>query len=124
MIVEGEDELICDFAEYYHIYDYRQLPVVYCATLAVGLREDSRIVLKLTKQKGTYEQKLMTLMYDVVNMIRYFHTQDGAENVNRPESLYSVIFEDKKQVDKSNDTNTYMRFSSGEDFKKAWNKEI
>ena len=43
MVALDEDALICDFAETYHIYDYRRLPVEYAATLAYGLRENSRI---------------------------------------------------------------------------------
>lgn len=43
MMATDEDALICDFAETYHIYDYRQLKPSYAATLAAGLREDSRI---------------------------------------------------------------------------------
>ena len=41
MIATDEDALICDFAETYHIYDYRSLDVEYAATLAYGLRDDS-----------------------------------------------------------------------------------
>lgn len=81
-------------------------------------------MMKLTGQKGTYDQKVITLIYDVVNMIRYFHTQDGADNVNRPESMYDYIFEGGKHTKEVKDNNSYMRFESGEDFKKAWNKEI
>ena len=51
MIETDESALICDFAETYHIYDYRALPVSYAATLAYGLRSDSRIRLKLGEVK-------------------------------------------------------------------------
>lgn len=35
MLNLSEDALICDFAETYHIYDYRSLPLRLVATLAV-----------------------------------------------------------------------------------------
>lgn len=43
MIRLGEDELICDLAEVYSIYDYKSYPVKLIATLAVGLGLNSRI---------------------------------------------------------------------------------
>lgn len=48
MIVTDEDSLICDLAETYHVFNYRELPVKLLATLSVGLRADSRIKLKIS----------------------------------------------------------------------------
>ena len=47
MIAVDENALICDFAETYNIYDYRSLPVKLAATYSAGLRENSRIKMKL-----------------------------------------------------------------------------
>ena len=52
MIDLDEDALICDFAETYHIYDYRSLPASMAATLAVGLRDDSRIKRKIIQEES------------------------------------------------------------------------
>jgi hypothetical protein len=46
MIADGEDELICDLAETYRILHYRTVALPLLATLAAGLREDSRICKK------------------------------------------------------------------------------
>lgn len=43
MIQTDEDALICDLAETYQIYDYRQLPAYQVAVFSYGLRDDSRI---------------------------------------------------------------------------------
>jgi len=43
MIHTDEDALICDLAETYHIFNYRELPPSLAATLSVGLKDDSRI---------------------------------------------------------------------------------
>lgn len=43
MIHLGRDELICDLAEVYSIYDMKSYPVSLIATLAVGLGVHSRI---------------------------------------------------------------------------------
>ena len=124
MIVEGEDELICDFAETYHIYNYKSLPVNLAATLAVGLRDNSRIKMKLTGSKGTFEEHILTMIYDVANIIKYYQTQDALEGVNQPELLAPKLFDkDYKPKEKAND-NEYMSFSSPEDFKRAWNNGV
>lgn len=47
MISFDENALICDLAETYNIYDYRSLPLRTVATLAVGLRGNSRIMMKM-----------------------------------------------------------------------------
>ena len=122
MIAIGEDLLICDFAETYHIYDYKQLPVTYAAILAVGLRNDSRIKMKLSETKGTFEERMMTMIYDTVNLIRYYHTQDAYDRVNAPELIYPQLFDNNYKPKK--ETVEYMRFSSGEDFKRAWNNGV
>ena len=43
MISRHEDDLICDMAEVYHIYDMRALPLRKLAVLACGLSADSRV---------------------------------------------------------------------------------
>ena len=48
---EGKDKLICDFAQYYHVLDWRSLPVRLAATLAAGLPPDSRCMMHLAGQK-------------------------------------------------------------------------
>ena len=47
MAAGGGDELICDFAEYYNVLDWRALPLPLAAVLAAGLPEGSRSVRRL-----------------------------------------------------------------------------
>ena len=47
MLKTDEDALICDLAETYHIYDWQSYPLGLIATLAAGLRDDSRIKMRL-----------------------------------------------------------------------------
>lgn len=42
LISTSETELICDFAEFYHVYDWRALPLKTAGALAAGLGENSR----------------------------------------------------------------------------------
>ena len=69
MIHEDEDALICDFAETYQIYDYRSLPVKMAATLAAGLRDDSRIA-KTTEAKASTTNTILAIIADHLACIR------------------------------------------------------
>ena len=119
MIEKGEDELICDFAETYNIYDYKAFPIEFIATLACGLRTDSRIRMKLSDEKdiGFFTDKLMVMMYDRLNWIAWSRSKDGADGVNRPSSIYDLIYDTEPESE-------YASFKSGEDFMKEWNKRI
>lgn len=66
MIGVGENELICDFAETYHIYDYRSLPVSRAAILASGLREDARIRMKMNGHHVPLRERLIAGLYDLI----------------------------------------------------------
>lgn len=95
MITTDEDALICDLAEVYHIFDYRSLPPSVAATYACGLRENSRIRMKLRGDRLTLEQTLTAMMFDCLNWIRWSKTKDGSHNLNRPESVYTKLIGDK-----------------------------
>lgn len=63
------DALICDFAETYHIYDMESLPIDLVATLACGLRDNSRIKMKLGGTELTPETFLSATLIDRVTDI-------------------------------------------------------
>lgn len=56
MVALGEDSLICDFAQFYHM-DYRELSLEYAAVLAHGLPADSRIYTRM-RQKAKEQEKI------------------------------------------------------------------
>ena len=45
MMSKFPDELTCDMAETYGIFDIKRVPASLAATLAVGLRDDSRVMM-------------------------------------------------------------------------------
>ena len=97
MISEDRYALVCDLAETYGIFDYRALPVNLLATLAVGLRDDSRIKMRLSGAKATRSELLMAAMVDRLSMLLWAQTEDGRNGTNRPQSILSSIQgEDKK----------------------------
>ena len=114
MLSEDKDALICDLAETYGIYDYRALPASRLATLAVGLREDSRIKMRLMGVKAPKTDLLLAAMVDRLSMLLWMNSEDGKNGTNRPPSILSVIL-GTEQEDKAVEA-----FESDQDFEAAW----
>ncbi|GAA5348269.1 DUF5361 domain-containing protein [Streptococcus uberis] len=112
MIKVDEDSLICDLAETYHIYDYRQLPASLVAVFSVGLRENSRIKMKLSGQNIDLNNFLLAGVYDRLSLLVWMKTEDGQKNKNRPNLITSLL---SGEVEKSDG----VAFDSSEDFEKA-----
>lgn len=116
MMSADRDALICDFAETYGIFDIRALPVSTLATLAAGLRDDSRIKMRLSGAKVNRSEMLLAAAVDRLSLLVWMQTEDGRKNVNRPKSVLSAIFGDGNQ--ESNVT----AFESAEDFEAEWRR--
>lgn len=97
MISADECALICDFAETYHIYDYKVLPLSLAATLAAGLGDNSRIKRKINEQPTTAEVILSTAILDTLNQIAY-RLSDGSGVP--PESLIYKLYEEHENPSK------------------------
>lgn len=115
MIAIDEDALICDFAETYGVFDYRGLPVKTLATLAVGLRENSRIKMKIRDEKVDIKTTLLAAIADRLGLLVWFQSEDGAKNQNRPKSILESL-----QGGKSEDN--ACAFESGEAFDREWER--
>lgn len=113
MMATDEDALICDFAETYHVYDYRQLKPSYAATLAAGLREGSRIRTVLGGIPTPLPLYLQMAELDALNLIAWLNSSDGADGKNRPKSLLKAF---------TDDGSTVQGFDSGEDFMTEWKR--
>lgn len=87
----GRDELVCDFAEIYHIYDYRSLPARLAATYAAGLRQDSRIKMKMSGSKLRLDEMLLALIADTLAIMAWQNTKDGQHNRNKPKSILTAL---------------------------------
>ena len=102
MIELDEDALICDFAETYHIYDYRSLPVKLAATLSAGLREDSRIKMAASGAPATQNTILLATIADRVEAFRYGFSEDASKGTNQPTSIVAALFgEEPKSKNKN-----------------------
>ena len=59
MIAVDENALMCDLAETYGIYHYRQLPPTLVAVFCSGLRENSRIKNEVKRSRGSARSDVM-----------------------------------------------------------------
>lgn len=112
MIATDEEALICDLAEVYHIYDYKQLPAQKVAVFSIGLRDHSRIKMRLANQRISLDQMLWAGMYDSLKLLVWTKTKDGQKGVNRPVSLLETFTSKKKEKKE-------LVFSSSEEFERA-----
>lgn len=113
MISLDEDALICDLAETYQIYDYKQLPLYQVAVFAYGLRDDSRIKQVMSNQIVPLETTLLASIVDRLSLSLWLQTKDGQKGVNRPASIADQLIKRDKS---ENDGKDYLVFESGEDF--------
>ena len=113
MISIDEDALVCDLAETYQIYDYKQLPLTQVAVFAYGLRDDSRIKQIMSDQIVPLETTLLASIVDRLSLSLWLQTKDGQKGVNRPASIADQLIKRDKS---ENDEKDYLVFESGEDF--------
>lgn len=117
MIALDEDALICDFAETYQIYDFYQLPVEYIATLAIGLRDNSRIKMKACGLKVESNYLLLAHIADNTAITAWLNSENGAKGKDRPPSMVAAML--NKNIDQSKEL---KQFNSGADFDKEWER--
>ena len=113
MINLDEDALVCDLAETYQIYDYKQLPLNQVAVFAYGLRDDSRIKQIMSDQIVPLETTLLASIVDRLSLSVWLQTKDGQKGVNRPTSIAEMLTKNHKE---ERDERDYLVFESGEDF--------
>lgn len=114
MIATDEDALICDFAETYHIYDMRQFPILYIATLAKGLRHDSRIMMAVNGLKVDLNTLLLAHIADNTAINTWFKTKDAQYGNNRPPSMIKTLTRKDSEIARE--------FVDGDDFIEEWRR--
>lgn len=115
MISLDEEALECDLAETYHIFDYRQLPVLRVAVFSCGLRDDSRIKMKMSHQSVSPQILLLASANDKLGLLLWSKTKDGQKGIRRPPPLVQQLMKmDQRESQLS-------RFASGADFDRQRN---
>lgn len=114
MLRTDRDALVCDLAETYGIFDYRAVPVTLLATLASGLREDSRIKTRLSGSRVPRRDLLLAAAVDRLSLLVWSMSEDAKSGTNRPKSLVAAFLEEPE------DSGEVMAFDSPEDFETVW----
>lgn len=91
MIALDEDALLCDMVETYQIYDMFKMPVLLIATLAKGLKSDSRIMMAVNGLKVDVKTLLLAHIADNTAINLWLKTEDGQKGYNRPQSLVELL---------------------------------
>jgi hypothetical protein len=112
MVATDEDALICDLAETYQIYDYRRLPLKMVAVFSFGLREDSRIKMKMNDIEVPFETLLLAGIQDKLNVLIWQQTKDGMNGRNYPASMLALLTKSQQKTK----TSDLVGFESSEDF--------
>lgn len=110
MLSVDEEAFICDMAETYHIFNYKEVKVSLLATLAKGLKHDSRIKLKIANEEFSLDTMLLIGIYDRLTLLVYANSKDASKGRNKPKLLMD-------QVKKKNDN--YISFDSAEEFEET-----
>lgn len=118
MIETDEDALICDLAEIYHIYDYKQLPPSKVAVFSIGLKEESRIKMAMNNQRVPLNTLLLAGISDHLATANWLNSKEGQEGTNRPQSILMKLLE-IEPAEKEN-----VSFESGEDFERTRNEML
>lgn len=113
MINLDEEALICDLAEVYHIYNMEDYKPSYIGILANGLRESSRIKMKLADSKMNLDNTLQAAIADRLSILIWQNTEDGHKGINKPQSILESFIKEPS-----------YGYISGEDFDKAWENAI
>lgn len=116
MIATDRNALMCDLAETYGIFDIRALPASVLATLSVGLRDDSRIKMKMAGEKIPRQDMMQAAMVDRLSLLLWAKTKDAQHGMNRPKSLLEIL---TRAPQKSGST---QGFDSPEDFEAEWKR--
>lgn len=115
MLKIDENALMCDLAETYQIYNYRQLPPSTVAIFCIGLRDNSRIKMKLSGAKVTPEILLLSGIVDRLNLLLWTKTKDAEKGLNKPKSILDHLYDSESDV---------SAFTSGEEFERERSRLI
>lgn len=114
VIAADEDALICDLAQTYGILRYRDHPARLVATLTAGLRDDSRVKMRLAGTKVPLDTLLLAASADRLTWLSWAQTEQARSGTGQPNSILETLLE------KTGGTGgPVLAFDTGEDFEAA-----
>lgn len=117
LIALGEDLLLCDMAETYGIYDIESFKPSYIGTLAEGLRDNSRIKMKLSGANISTDRMLAAYTADRLANIVWMLSEDGHNGQDRPKSILSAMLDGETK-----EKNDIVAYGTPEEFEEAMKK--
>ncbi len=119
MMDKYPDELTCDMVEEYGVFDIKRLPAKLAATLAVGLRDDSRVKKAKTGTKHDDKTLLLARIADLLLWLKWSRTEDGVNGQNYPGTpmLNYFLGREDPKIEKE-----FIVFDSPEDFWQMMNE--
>ena len=110
--MDYRDDLMCDLAQYYGIYDMEALPVKTLAGLSCGLPSESRIMMRISGAKIPIRTALLAGIMDRLSLLIWMQTKDAKHRRNKPKSVLSELIREKPKE-------RISCFKSAEDFEAA-----
>lgn len=112
-----EDNLICDFAQYYGIYDMEnQVPCSTAAILTCGLPPESRVMRKMSNSPINTTDTILAGIFDSLNNLMYMM---AGKKRKKPKSLLDKLLNSEKRKQKKQEN--VVSFSDSDEFEKTWN---
>lgn len=115
MLNIDSDAIECDLAETYHIYDMRELPPKRVALFCVGLRDDSRIKMKLAHVKAPLDTLILSNIADKLSIEIW--QKRGAKKDDKPDLIMPNMIE--KEYFNLEDNKDIVCFTDGKEFEKV-----
>lgn len=106
--------LECDLAETYHIYNIKELPLSKVALFSYGLRENSRIKLKMNNMKYSFETMMMAGILDKLSILVWSKSDEASKGTNKPESILAKLLGIEQSTEKD-----HVVFNSSNEFETA-----
>lgn len=111
MRVICKDALICDFAQYYNIYDMNNHDLQTMAILACGLPPESRTIRQISGQKYSAEMIVQMGILDTLRSIENVYINvHSKRKIPKPKSIFEIL--------NGNDEKEIRVFRSGEEFER------
>ena len=115
MIHLDKDALECDLAETYHIYNMYELPLKKVALFSYGLRNNSRIKMKMNEMDYPFETIMIAGILDKVSLLLWSMAGDS-QNSSKPESILNKLLGVSEQLNGKD----HLLFESGTEFDQMW----
>ena len=113
MISVDRTALICDLAETYGVFDLRSLPPSTVAALSAGLRDNSRVYMKLRGDKVPRDELLLATIADGIAAVLW---RFGVYK-DRPQSIAEALLGKEKKPERK-----VRGFRTAEEFEAAMSK--